>query len=55
VRVHGEEDTLAIDWGIENDGWGLSTNELRNLKEGPNKTWVLTDGRILRFYQLIAV
>ncbi|MDO8415179.1 MAG: hypothetical protein Q7S87_03085 [Agitococcus sp.] len=53
--LEGEADSLVIDWGTEDDGYGLYTKELRGLKEGQENTWIMKDGRILRFYRLMAV
>lgn len=53
--LEGEEDSVVIDWGTEDNGEGLDTKELRGLREGPDNTWILMDGRILRFWRLTAV
>ena len=46
---------IALDWGDEFEGEGLTVAEIRRMKPGPDNCWILEDGRQLTFYQLTPV
>lgn len=45
-------DEILIDWGDENEGEGLSVNDLRGIKQIGDSTWLLEDGRELELFAL---